>query len=64
MISVNDDVECVTLYSARVNLRVCSQVVSNAATGETLLCLCYLFEVSSSEHGSQYHIYKLVSENS
>lgn len=32
-------------------------------TGETLLCLCYLFEVSSSDHGAQYHIYKLTSDS-
>ena len=53
-----------TVYGYEYCVRLGAQVVSNAATGETLLCLCYLFEVSSSEHGAQYHIYKLGSESS
>ncbi|XP_052239355.1 transcriptional enhancer factor TEF-1-like isoform X1 [Dreissena polymorpha] len=38
------------------------QVVSNRDTQETLLCVAYVFEVSSSEHGAQHHIYKLVKD--
>ncbi|XP_015756755.1 PREDICTED: transcriptional enhancer factor TEF-3-like [Acropora digitifera] len=38
------------------------QVVSNRETQETLLCLAYVFEVSTSEHGAQHHIYRLVKD--
>ena len=38
------------------------QVVSNRDTQETLLCTAYVFEVSTSEHGTQHHIYKLVKD--
>lgn len=38
------------------------QVVSNRETQETLLCTAYVFEVSTSEHGAQHHIYKLVKD--
>jgi len=38
------------------------QVISNRDTGETLLCTAYVFEVSTSEHGAQHHIYKLVKD--
>lgn len=38
------------------------QVVSNRDTQETLLCLAYVFEVSTSEHGAQHHIYRLVKD--
>ncbi|KAL4233000.1 Transcriptional enhancer factor TEF-3 [Mactra antiquata] len=38
------------------------QVVSNRETQETLLCIAYVFEVSTSEHGAQHHIYKLVKD--
>ncbi|XP_075234369.1 TEA domain transcription factor 1 homolog scalloped [Lycorma delicatula] len=38
------------------------QVVTNRETQETLLCTAYVFEVSSSEHGAQHHIYRLVKE--
>lgn len=40
----------------------CPQVVSNRDTQETLLCIAYVFEVSTSEHGAQHHIYKLVKD--
>uniref|UniRef100_A0A8C4WUP5 TEA domain transcription factor 2 n=1 Tax=Eptatretus burgeri TaxID=7764 RepID=A0A8C4WUP5_EPTBU len=38
------------------------QVVSNRDTQETLLCIAYVFEVSTSEHGAQHHIYRLVKD--
>ncbi|KAG8180764.1 hypothetical protein JTE90_026235 [Oedothorax gibbosus] len=38
------------------------QVVTNRDTRETLLCIAYVFEVSTSEHGAQHHIYKLVKD--
>jgi len=41
---------------------VCLQVVSNRETQETLLCTAYVFEVSTSEHGAQHHIYRLVKD--
>lgn len=41
---------------------VCLQVVTNRDTLETLLCIAYVFEVSTSEHGAQHHIYRLVKD--
>ncbi|XP_073990510.1 TEA domain transcription factor 1 homolog scalloped isoform X4 [Rhodnius prolixus] len=38
------------------------QVVTNRETQETLLCTAYVFEVSTSEHGAQHHIYRLVKD--
>jgi len=38
------------------------QVVKNRDTQETLLCVAYVFEVSTSEHGAQHHIYRLVKD--
>merc|ERR1719189_1956229 len=38
------------------------QVITNRDTRETLLCIAYVFEVSTSEHGAQHHIYKLVKD--
>uniref|UniRef100_A0A9J7YIR9 TEA domain-containing protein n=1 Tax=Cyprinus carpio carpio TaxID=630221 RepID=A0A9J7YIR9_CYPCA len=38
------------------------QVVINRDTLETLLCIAYVFEVSTSEHGAQHHIYRLVKD--
>lgn len=38
------------------------QVISNKETDETLLCVAFVFEVSTSEHGAQHHIYRLVKE--
>lgn len=39
-----------------------SQVVTNRETHETLLCTAYVFEVSTSEHGAQHHMYRLVKD--
>uniref|UniRef100_A0A4W6EQ82 TEA domain transcription factor 3 n=1 Tax=Lates calcarifer TaxID=8187 RepID=A0A4W6EQ82_LATCA len=38
------------------------QVVSNRETQETLLCIAFVFEVSTSEHGAQYHVYRLIND--
>ncbi|XP_036373754.1 transcriptional enhancer factor TEF-3-like, partial [Megalops cyprinoides] len=38
------------------------QVVANRDTLETLLCVAYVFEVSTSEHGAQHHIYRLIKD--
>lgn len=38
------------------------QVITNRDTGETLLTMAYVFEVSTSEHGAQHHIYRLVKD--
>ncbi|CAO1399310.1 unnamed protein product [Diamesa serratosioi] len=38
------------------------QVISNKETGETLLCVAFVFEVSTSEHGAQHHIYRLIKD--
>lgn len=36
------------------------QVISSESTGETLLCLAFVFEIASTkENGPQYHIYRL-----
>ncbi|XP_067850348.1 transcriptional enhancer factor TEF-1 isoform X4 [Heptranchias perlo] len=37
-------------------------VVTNRDTQETLLCMACVFEVSTSEHGAQHHIYRLMKE--
>ena len=37
-------------------------MITNRDTGETLLCVAYVFEVSTSEHGAQHHIYRLVKD--
>jgi len=38
------------------------QLITNKDTQETLLCIAYVFEVSTSEHGAQHHIYRLVKD--
>uniref|UniRef100_A0A3B3QSZ9 TEA domain transcription factor 3 n=1 Tax=Paramormyrops kingsleyae TaxID=1676925 RepID=A0A3B3QSZ9_9TELE len=38
------------------------QVVTNRDTQETLLCIAFVFEVSASEHGAQYHVYRLMKD--
>jgi len=40
----------------------CCQVVTNKDTQETLLCIAYVFEVSTSEHGTQHNIYRLIKD--
>ncbi|KAL7985226.1 hypothetical protein Chor_003796 [Crotalus horridus] len=54
-----------------VSTKVCSfgkqvvekvEVVTNRDTQETLLCIAFVFEVSTSEHGAQHHVYKLVKD--
>lgn len=51
------------LYVVSDCLKVISlQVISNKETQETLLCIAFVFEVSTSEHGAQHHIYRLVQD--
>ncbi|OQV19393.1 Transcriptional enhancer factor TEF-1 [Hypsibius exemplaris] len=38
------------------------QVISNRETQEILLCLAFVFEVSTSDHGAQHHVYRLVKD--
>ena len=38
------------------------QTVTNRDTQETLLCIAFVFQVSTSEHGAQHHIYRLVKD--
>ncbi|KAJ8399586.1 hypothetical protein AAFF_G00409970 [Aldrovandia affinis] len=38
------------------------QVVTNRETQETLMCIAFVFEVSTSDHGAQYHVYRLVKD--
>ncbi|XP_070495813.1 protein scalloped isoform X5 [Chironomus tepperi] len=38
------------------------QVITNKETQETLLCIAFVFEVSTSEHGAQHHIYRLIKD--
>lgn len=45
-----------------VGYPVAFQVVTNRDTQETLLCIAYVFEVSTSVHGTQHHIYRLVKD--
>lgn len=35
------------------------QVLRDQETQELLLCVAFVFEVSASERGAQYHIYRL-----
>jgi len=37
------------------------QLLTNRETGEILLCLAYIFQVSTSEHGAQHHLYQLAA---
>jgi len=39
------------------------QVLSDVASNETLLCVAYVFEVSSADRlGAQHHIYRLTAD--
>ncbi|XP_060018665.1 transcriptional enhancer factor TEF-5 isoform X2 [Lagenorhynchus albirostris] len=38
------------------------QVVTSRDSQETLLVIAFVFEVSTSEHGAQHHVYKLVKD--
>lgn len=40
----------------------CCQVVTSRDSQETLLVIAFVFEVSTSEHGAQHHVYKLVKD--
>jgi transcriptional enhancer factor len=37
-------------------------VVTSRDSQETLLVIAFVFEVSTSEHGAQHHVYKLVKD--
>lgn len=50
------------LYLFSLFLFSTPQVVTNRDTQETLQCVAYVFEVSTSEHGAQHHIYRLVKD--
>lgn len=50
------------LGSLLTALSALPQVVTNRDTQETLLCIAFVFEVSTSEHGAQHHVYKLVKD--
>ncbi|XP_026644867.1 transcriptional enhancer factor TEF-4 [Microtus ochrogaster] len=41
---------------------MCEYLVNFLDTQELLLCTAYVFEVSTSEHGAQHHIYRLVRD--
>lgn len=45
-----------------LNLLPCHQVVTSRDSQETLLVIAFVFEVSTSEHGAQHHVYKLVKD--
>ncbi|XP_055339311.1 transcriptional enhancer factor TEF-1-like isoform X2 [Paramacrobiotus metropolitanus] len=38
------------------------QVITNDDTKEILICLAFVFEVSTSDHGTQHHVYRLVKD--
>ena len=49
-------------WAIRSSPRLLLQVITNRDTQETLLCIAYVYEVSTSEHGAQHHIYRLVKD--
>uniref|UniRef100_A0A8B9H8I6 TEA domain family member 3 b n=1 Tax=Astyanax mexicanus TaxID=7994 RepID=A0A8B9H8I6_ASTMX len=55
-------VEKVEVKRSYLNLLYFCPVVTNRETQETLLCIAFVFEVSTSEHGAQYHVYRLIKD--
>jgi transcriptional enhancer factor len=55
-------INCISVSDRRSTGFVSPQVVTNRETHETLLCTAYVFEVSTSEHGAQHHMYRLVKD--
>ena len=49
-------------WAIRSSPHLLLQVITNRDTQETLLCIAYVYEVSTSEHGAQHHIYRLVKD--
>ena len=49
-------------WAIRSSPRLFLQVITNRDTQETLLCIAYGYEGSTSEHGAQHHIYRLVKD--
>ena len=59
---IRPDLRSETCFIATELMLLLLQVITNRDSGETLLCIAYVFEVSTAEHGTQHHIYKLVKE--
>lgn len=59
---INCIVSAIHCLASILHLFSLFQVVTNRDTQETLLCIAFVFEVSTSEHGAQYHVYRLVKD--